>query len=144
MNRFVKKLDATVDYSTSIPQGDGYCIRDGYTYSISKPRFLSLNWNLHISENIIIRDDLFEETTVDLLIWPYGINDYKVRFGITKTTINHDEHSIQSISTDMMFDKNMNLLDDTPENRELYEQNLDKIEHLYHLAYEMWGILELE
>lgn len=135
---FRKKLGSTVGCSTSRLQSDGF------TYSVSKPPFLSFTGNLHISEYIKVGDGQSEEMSADLLIWPCGINDYKVGIGIIKTTINYGEHSIQSICTDMMLDENMNLLDDTPENRALYEQNLDKIENLYHLAYEMWGILEPE
>ncbi|MDE5865887.1 MAG: hypothetical protein K2H31_04730 [Lachnospiraceae bacterium] len=99
---------------------------------------------MHISEFITVGGNQSDKMYADLLIWPCGINDYKVGVIINKTTASQDGHSLQGFCTNMMLDKNMNLLDDTPENRELYEQNLDKIENLYHLAYEMWGILELE
>lgn len=133
---FRKKLGATVGCSTSLLK------RDGYTYSVSKPHFLSFTGNLHISEFITVGGNQSEKMYADLLIWPCGINDYKVGVGIINTTTS--QYSLHGVVTGMMLDKNMNLLDDTPENRALYEQNLDKIENLYHLAYEMWGILELE
>lgn len=135
---FCKKLGAGVGGSMSRLE------KDSFTYSVHKPPFLSFTGNLGISEHITISSDLPNVTSVDLLIWPRGINDYEVGVGIIETTINTDNQSSHSICTQMMLDENMNLLDDTPENRELYEQNLDKIENLYHLAYEMWGILGAE
>ena len=132
---FRKKLGDTVGYKTSSLE------KDGYRYSVFKPHFLSFTGNLHIADKSIRQND---EIYVDLIIWPCGINGYKVGVGIYRPTTYYSEYSSYRVVTNMMLDKNMNLLDDTPENRALYEQNLDKIENLYHLAYEMWGILELE
>lgn len=134
---FRKKLGTTVGVSKS------YLQKDRYTYSVFKPHFLSFTGNLHISEYITVGDDHDETVSADLIIWPRGINDYEIGVGIITTTTYNNGHSTYSICTNMMLDKDMNLLDDTPENRALYEQNLDKIENLYHLAYDMWGILEL-
>ncbi len=116
--------------------------KDSYVYSVHKPPYLSFTGNLGISPYITISYDLPEATYADLLIWPRGINDYEIGVEIIKTTTDIDNLSSHSTCTQMMLDENMNLLDDTPENRELYEQNLDQIEDLYRLAYEMWGILE--
>lgn len=135
---FCKKLGDESKWDTS------YLEKDGFTYSVHKPPFFSFTGNLCISQNTVFNYNLSEQTTIDLIIWPCGINDYEIGVGIVETVTDFDEQSSHSYITNMLLDTNMNLLDNTPENRELYEQNLDKIENLYHLAYDMWGILELE
>lgn len=135
---FRKKLGDTVGYNTSS------LTKDGYKYSIFKPHFLSFTGNLHIYEPADAGNGQNDEISVDLTIWPCGINDYKVMVGIFEPTTYYSKYSSYRVVTNIKLDKNMNLLDDTPEKRALYEQNLDKIENLYHLAYEMWGILEPE
>lgn len=118
--------------------------KDSHIYSVKKPPFLSFTGNLVISEYAVFSRDMPEKTTADLTIWPRGINDYDIGVTIIEWTTDFDNHSSRGNATDMMLDEKMKLLDDTPENRRLYEQNLDKIENLYRLAYEMWGILELK
>lgn len=132
------------DLGTKVGVGATILQKDGYTYSVHNPPYLSFTGNLSITENIRYSEELSELTTADLTIWPYGLNNYEVGVGIVQTTIDLEAHSLNSICTQMMLDKNMNLLDDTPKNRKLYEENLDKIEKLYNLSYEMWGILELK
>ena len=135
---FRKKLGDTVGYNTSSLK------KDGYQYSVFKPHFLSFTGNLHITKLPYADNGQNDEIPVDIIIWPCGINDYKVGVGISGPITYYSEYSSHRVITDMVLDKDMNLLDDTPEKRALYEQNLDEIETLYHLAYEMWGILELE
>ena len=117
--------------------------KDEYTYRVFKPAYLTFTGNLSISENMTVYvNDQPKETyyNVGITIWPRGIKDYEIAVQI----IEFVPASSGGVSFPMKLDENMNLLDDTPENRRLYEENLDKIENLYHLAYEMWGILELE
>lgn len=132
------------ELGSEVGTGMDYLQRNGYTYSVHKPPYLSFTGNLSITENIVYKAESSETITVDLTIWPRGIDDYEVGVGIVQTTINYGTHSINSICTQMMLDESLNLLDNTPENRKLYEENLDKIEKLYSLAYEIWGILELK
>ncbi|MBD5489717.1 MAG: hypothetical protein HDR13_13165 [Lachnospiraceae bacterium] len=113
--------------------------KEPYTYSVCKPAFLSFTGNLGISET----SSNSHETTADIIIWPQGISNYEVRLDIF-VPVQVDEYSSHHVAKSMMLDQNMKLLENTPENVELYEQNLDKIENLYHKAYEMWGILGSE
>lgn len=127
---FCKKLGAVMGTSTTT------LWKEPYTYSVCKPAFLSFTGNLSISET----SSNSNETTVDIVIWPQGISDYEVRLDIF-VPVQVDEYSSHHVAKSMLLDQNMNLLENTQENREMYEQNLDKIENLYHAAYEMWGIL---
>lgn len=141
---FRKRLGSDLDIGLDKGLGSGVSRieKDGYTYSVFKPAYLTFTGNLSISENMFVYVyDQPDETyyNVVLIIWPRGINDYEVDVQITE----FEPGSTVGVSWDMRLDENMNLLDDTAENIRLYEKNLDKIEEMYHLAYEMWGILEL-
>lgn len=137
---FRKALGAGIGASQDILQ------EDHFTYSVHKPKpvFLSFTGNISITENIVVSAGLPEQVTVDLLVWPRGFDSYEVGIGIVETTTDPTGHTSNSYSHDMMLDENMDLLDDTPENRKLYEENIDKIKNIYRLAYEMWGILGTE
>lgn len=117
---------------------------DGYIYDVAKPAYLQFVGNLSISEVVSIRKGISESTYVDIIIWPRAFNGYEVGASITRYTTDFENHRSHGICNQMMLDENMDLLDDTPENRQLYEQNLEKIENLYRLAYEKWGILKLQ
>lgn len=131
-------------FSRALGMNATYLREDGYVYDVMKPAYLQFVGNLSISEVVQIRQGISESTYVDIIIWPKAFNSYKVGASITRYTTDFENRRSHGICNQMMLDENMNLLDDTPENRQLYEQNLEKIENLYRLAYEKWGILKLE
>ena len=114
--------------------------KDGYMYSVHKPPFLSFTGNLNISENFVVKENRPAETYVNLCIWLRGISSYEMEVML----IEYEAGSSNGVATQFMVDRHGNLLDYTSENRQLYEENREKIENIYRLSYEMWGIPELE
>lgn len=114
--------------------------KDGYSYSVHKPSFLSFTGNLSISENFVVKENQPAETYVNLCIWLRGISSYEMEVML----IEFEAGSTNGVASQFMVDRHGNLLDDTSENRRLYEENREKIENIYHLSYETWGIPELE
>lgn len=114
--------------------------KDGYMYSVHKPPFLSFTGNLSISENLVVKENQPAETYVNLCIWLRGIRRYEIEVML----IEFEAGSSNGVATQFMVDRHGDLLDDTSENRRLYEKNRKKIEKIYRLSYEMWGIPELE
>lgn len=114
--------------------------KDGYMYSVHKPPFLSFTGNLSISENIVVKENRPAETYVNLCIWLRGMSRYEIEVML----IEFEDGSSNGTATQFLVDRHGNLLDDTSENRQLYETNREKIENIYRLSNEMWGIPELE
>lgn len=111
-----------------------------YCYGIGYPKWPEFTGNLYITENMNQNED-----SVDILIWPSY--DGSLEIGISvfqgEEHTGEGEDAIEEIA--FMVDEQMNLLDyHNPEIKKVYEEHQEDIRKLFRLAYQKWGILQLE
>ena len=134
-------------FRAGFPIGSNAVEENGIEYGVYQHGFPAWTGNLSIDPKQKVDRSRPEEVGVSLLIWPRGLHDYEVAAWFWELV--PDENGTRQVAVRhvAMLDERMNLTDsveNTTETRKLYEENRDKIEELYRLAQERWGILGTE
>lgn len=96
--------------------------KDGYTYNVKIPDYLSFTGNLGVQPS--------GGGDSALIIWP-GIFK-ETRYGVFITSDDGRSHAV------MLNEERMPLSDAPEQTKQLVEANKDKIDALFDKAYEMW------
>lgn len=140
----------TVRYSPFIKAQGGQKLleKDGYVYYVKKPTFPSFTGNLSIAESRRIKphdDGIYAY----LIIWPRAFGGYDVAANIGTTTVDIENRSSHTFAYGIMLDEDRkpdysvsDVYKIYAENKELFDNNMYRIDDLYEKSHEMWGILE--
>ncbi len=108
---------------------------EGYFYHVKAPSFLSFTGNLAVGESRKDKD-AFEDSSVDLIIWPQMNGEYKVLVQVETPKEKVDEYSTKSAMYGFYLNSDLkpNLSDEETvqsynEHKEFFEENWDKIEN---------------
>lgn len=121
-----------------------------YTYSVFAPNYPQFTGNLaitpHMTEN---RSE--GETIVSLVIWPNAFVGYEVGVTVSAITVSRYIESIESWQVEaepqchILLDENMQPTDENAEESlKAYDEYTEDIKRAYKMAYDIWGILEIE
>lgn len=121
-------------------KGSNIFRKDGFTFYVDKPNYLSFTGNIAICEDVIVSYGQTEAYVADLVIWPKGLDQYEVGVSVGVTTVNVEEHAAHTEYINILLDENGGLKEYSAENALLLEDYKDKIDHLYELAFDMWGL----
>lgn len=116
--------------------GDYYCVKEGVSYYVAPPSYLSTTGNLAIGIPTI-RDG---DNVVDMIIWRNVDGTFDVGISLDSYKV-ESNGTITCDSVKIELDEDMNLLEENEILQELLTENRDIIENYYKLAYDMWGIL---
>lgn len=97
-----------------------YDDKKDYTYNVKFPEFPKFTGNLGVDDN----------KGSGLIIWP-GFFGNNYEYGV-RIRNNNETYEIN-------LDKNMNIIDQDEELKEVYENNKDLIEEMWNGAKEIWG-----
>ncbi|MBP3204260.1 MAG: hypothetical protein J6M66_02410 [Lachnospiraceae bacterium] len=134
-------------FRAGFPVGSNTVEEDGIEYGVYRHGFPAWTGNLSIGPKQKVDRGRPEEVGVSLIIWPRGLHDYEVAAWFWELVPDESGTMQVSVRHAAMLDAQMKLTDsveNTPETRRLYGENMSKIEELYRLAQERWGILEVE
>ncbi len=134
-------------FRAGFPIGSNVVEEDGIVYGVYKHGFPTWTGNLTVGSKQKVDRSRPQEVGVSLLIWPRGLHDYEVAAWFWEVVPDENGTLQVAVRHVAMLDERMNLTDsveNTLETRRLYEENRGKIEELYRLAYERWGILAAE
>lgn len=108
---------------------------DGYFYYVATPSFLSFTGNLAVAESRKDKD-VFEDSSVDLIIWPQMNGEYKVLVQVETPKERVDEYNTKSAMYGFYLNSDLkpDLTDEETiqsyyEHKEFFEENWDKIEN---------------
>lgn len=121
---FIKALDGSKNTES-----------DGYFYYVATPSFLSFNGNLAVGESRKDKD-VFEDSSVDLIIWPQINGGYKVLVQVETPKEKIDEYNTKSAMYGVYLNSDLkpDLSDEETvqsyyEHKEFFKENWDKIEN---------------
>lgn len=119
----------------------GYFEHDGYTFDISSYEYLSFEFNVSISENRYLNQDMkdISDVSADLIVWisPLGKKEYGVSFFYKETS---DDGAEQNKGFDIMIDSNGKQLGQLSEQEQkIFDSCAEKIEILLREYNEIWG-----
>lgn len=121
---------------------DRYAQVDGYEYYVAIPHYLSFTGNLTAGESNKNRD-IYNETSVSLIIWPRFDGTYKVHARVETPKVKEDEFSSSSAiyGFDLNGDLKPDLSDkDYNEHKEFFDENYEKIEDVLVKAQSTFNI----
>lgn len=125
-------------FTENVPEIHGVYLtsKDGISYSVSKPSYLTFTGNLALTD---------EKTTEGLLIWPEFPSGYKYAAVIEARTEKENGREIPVLAH-IMIDENGNWIDDSEnygkKEREIFEEKQEEIKEWLRLANEMWNLEE--
>lgn len=118
--------------------------KDGYTFAVFKPEYLSFKGNLSVSKNMLFSEDVKEADGIDLIIWPCFTGGYEVGVMIYHNTAVESEDAstiqINSESIELELDKDGKLQTEYRYLEKEYLEHKDEINKLLEICEEVWKI----
>lgn len=116
--------------------------KDGYVFSVKKPRYLSFTGNLAVAEKRHYTQNKSEYEYTDLLVWPNFTGGYTIGVRICKESVEFGEERVMSDgnSIDLEFGKDGKLLPECAHLKDDYLANKSEIDNLIEKCEEVWGI----
>lgn len=134
------KLEHKVGYSEHY--GTYAIEKDGYVFSVRRPRYLSFTGNLAVTKKRHYTQDVSEYEYTDLLVWPEFTGGYTTGVRICRETVVYAEERVMSDgnSIDLEFGKDGKLIPECAYMEEDYLAHKSEIDELIINCEEVWGI----
>ena len=116
--------------------------KDGYVFSVKKPRYLSFTGNLAVAAKRHYTQNKTEYEYIDLLVWPRFTGGYTIGVRICKESVNYGEERVMSDgnSIDIEFGKDGKLLPECTHLKDDYLAYKNEIDNLIKQCEEVWEI----